>query len=327
MLFCKIGKLLYTLIICYNTKNKHKRGVKMFKSKKLLRALSLLIAAIVFISTACSHDSADDNSQLNNEEISSTYESSTTEPLTKTTDENATETIVNSETQSSSITSASTEVQTAATQKTSSKTQNTNPYNTPEKIISYYNECANNVKLNASKVVKNYEKRKVGELKVPQSLQATAESILKSTMKDDTDPIEFTTKEEIKENFIVPTKDYVSTLKISDITDATCKSNGDYYEINIKLKNEKNPVSGKGVGAACDVIEAYEVAQKAPSFLKDFSTYYSNCEISATINKKSGQMIHATYTTPVKLDVTVDLFGTHNATVNFTFIKDYSITY
>lgn len=196
-----------------------------------------------------------------------------------------------------------------------------------EEMIAYFNKCANKVKTGATKVVKNHEKRIVGEVVVPDVLQSMAEDLLKSNMKDDTDPIVYATKEEIRDNFLVPNQDYVSCVKASDVVKADCTDNGKEYVIYLKLKDEKNPRAGSGVGSVCDVIETYEIAEKAPSFLEEFSTEYYDCEVTATIDKATGRMTHAVYSTPLKLNVVVSLFGTHSASVGLTFVKDYSITY
>lgn len=200
-------------------------------------------------------------------------------------------------------------------------------FSTTAEMVAYFNECANKVKTEATKVVKNSEKRIVGVIKVPDVLQSMAEDLLKNNMKDDTEPIVYDTKEEIRDNFLVPNQDYVSLLTAADVLQATCKDNGKEYEIYFKLKDEKNPTAGKGVAAVCDVIEAEEIAAKAPSFLKEFSTYYRGCEVKATIDKATGRMTHAIYSTPVTLNVVVELFGTHSASVELTFVKDFSITY
>ncbi len=216
--------------------------------------------------------------------------------------------------------------------------ENTEQPNTPDdkeesdemttaEIVEYFNKSANNIKKNATKVVKNYEKRIVRELKVPDVLQSTADSLIKTAMKDDTDPIVYSTKEDIRNNFLVPNQDYVSVLKPEYLEKAKIKDNGKEYEIYFLLKDEENSTSGKGVGSVCDVIEAYEVKESAPSFLTKFSTYYFDCEVKATIDKETGKMTHIIYSTPVNLDVSVNLFGNHDAKVGFTFIKDYTITY
>ncbi len=196
-----------------------------------------------------------------------------------------------------------------------------------KEIVEYFNSCANKVKTDATTVVKNFENREVGELVVPAILQSTADTLISSLISDDTDPITYSTKDEIKANFIVPEQEYVSKLTADDVVEATCTDKGDTYEIHILLKDEKNPSAGKGVGAVCDVIEAHEVSEKAPDFVTELSTNYHNCQVTATIDKENGRMIHAVYSTPVTLSVTVDLLGTHNISAEFTYIKDFSITY
>jgi hypothetical protein len=196
-----------------------------------------------------------------------------------------------------------------------------------EELVAYFNECANKVKTEATKVVKNYEKRNVGDIIVPSALQSTADTMMNKYMADDTEPIVYATKEEIRDNFIVPDQDYVSCLKASDVVKADCKDNGKEYVIYLKIKDEKNPRAGSGVGAVCDVIETHEIADKAGSLLEEFSTEYYDCEVTATIDKATGRMTHAVYKTPLKMLMVVNMFGTHSVGADITFIKDYTITY
>lgn len=200
-------------------------------------------------------------------------------------------------------------------------------FSSTEELVEYFNKCANKVKADATKVVKNYEKRNVDDLVVPKALESMSGTFINEVMADDTEPIVYATKEEIRENFIVPGQDYVSRLKASDIVKADCKDNGKEYVIYFKLKDEKNPKAGSGVGSVCDVIETHEIAEKAPSFLEEFSATYYNCEVTATIDKATGRMTHAVYSTPLTMSVVVNLLGTHNVGASITFIKDYSITY
>ena len=180
---------------------------------------------------------------------------------------------------------------------------------TKEEIVDYFNTAINKVKPNAKKVVKNYEKRTVNEV-----------------MGDDTEPMVWATKEEIMSQFIVPEQSYSSKLKADWVTSAVCEDKGDTYEITLKLKDHKNPTAGVGVGAVCDVIETHEIAEKA-SFIEEFSTQYYNCVVKATIDKATGNVIHANYTTPLVMIMRVNLFGTHSGNMGFTFEKDYTITY
>lgn len=197
-----------------------------------------------------------------------------------------------------------------------------------DEIVTFFNQSINNVKPTATKVVKNYEKRKFHEDKteIPEAIESVAASMMSSMMGDDTEPIVYATKEEIRANFIVPEQDYSSKLKSDWVKEASCKDNGNEYVIYIKLKDHKNPTAGNGVGAVCDVIETHEVANKV-SFVEEFSTMYYNCEITATINKATGNVTHIRYSTPLLLNMTVNLFGTHTGVIAFTFEKDYTITY
>ena len=197
-----------------------------------------------------------------------------------------------------------------------------------DEIVAFFNQSINKVKPTATKVVKNYEKRKFHEDKteIPEALESVAGSMMSSMMGDDTEPIVYATKEEIRANFIVPEQDYSSKLKSEWVKEASFKDNGSEYVIYIKLKDHKNPTAGNGVGAVCDVIETHEVANKV-SFVEEFSTLYYNCEITATVNKATGNVTHIRYSTPLLLNMTVNLFGTHTGVIAFTFEKDYTITY
>lgn len=199
---------------------------------------------------------------------------------------------------------------------------------TTEEIVAYFNKNANRVKTEATKVVKHYEDREIKEIVAPKALQGMAESMVTTFMADDTEPVEYATREEIVENFQVPKQSYVSCLKVEDVQKATCKDMGDYYEITIIVKSEDNPTAGKGVGAAFDVIEPEEVEGKS-DMVDDFSTRYSNCTVVAKFDKATNRMTHVNYMIPTKLmlTVTVPLAGTHSASIDMSFEKDYTITY
>lgn len=201
------------------------------------------------------------------------------------------------------------------------------PYSTIPEIVELFNTAVNRVKPEAVKVTKNYEKRNVTKLELPSALQSMSDTFINDVMKDDTEPIVYATKEEIRDNYMVPNQDYGSKLKASDVEKAVCKDNGKEYEVYILVKSQKNPTAGSGVGSAFDVIESNELAQKAPAFLKEFTTEYYNCVVKVNIDKASGRVTHANYSTPLVMNVVVNLLGTHNVVVGVTFEKDYTIEY
>ena len=201
------------------------------------------------------------------------------------------------------------------------------PEEIPE-IVELFNQSANRIKTEASKVVKNYEKRNSNEeeLVVPAALESIAKSAFKTFLSDDTEPIVYDTKEEIVAEYIVPGQSYVSKLTPDTVKSATCTDNGSTYTIHIKLKDEKNPTAGKGIGAVCDVIEAAEVAEKT-SIVESFSTEYYDCEVRVTVDKESDRVISANYIVPLVLKIKVNMFGTHNFALALSFEKDYTIYY
>lgn len=212
--------------------------------------------------------------------------------------------------------------------KTDKKDDKENKEKTTEEIVELFNTSANKIKGEATKVVKNYEHRTVNEdkLVVPSSLQGLAEDMIKRFMTDDTEPIEYTTKEDIAENYMVPSQSYVSKLTVDDVQEASCKDNGSEYEITIKAKEQKNPTAGVGLAAAFDVVEANEVSEKT-SLIEKFDTIYHDCVVKCKIDKETGRMTWANYTTPLVLDCTVRVFTSVNASVGLTFEKDYNIYY
>ena len=284
--------------------------------KKIITLISLaLICALLFASCA------NDKPESSIPESTTAFEE-VTESQIVTEAEEATSAV------SEEITEASSDVAQNVSQTETAETTAASIPTSVDEIVAYFNTAANKIKPEAKKVVKNYEKRTVNEdkLVLPSALESTARNMLSSLMKDDTEPIVYETREDITNEFIVPDQSYVSRLKSEWVKSATMTDNGGEYIIRIKLKDQSNPSAGNGIGAVCDVIEVSEVAEKA-SFVEKFTTDYYNCEVVATVDKASGKVVHMNYLTSVVLEMTVNMFGTHDGSVGFTFEKDYSITY
>lgn len=288
-----------------------------FRRKSILTAFLSIITVLSLLVSGCGKN--EDN-----------------QPDTSTTEAQATESAQQADSSAASEPSSEkgSEVQTenetveASTEEASTEEASEAVPQTKEEIVELFNTAANKIKKNATKVVKNYEKRTVNEDKteIPGALESFAEETIPKVMGDDTEPTVWATREEIVAEYIVPEQNYVSKLKPEWVISAVCEDKGDTYEITLKLKDHKNPTAGVGVGAVCDVIETHEVAEKA-SFVEEFSTQYYNCVVRATIDKATGNVIHTNYTTPLVLIMRVNLFGTHSGTMGFTFEKDYTITY
>lgn len=196
-------------------------------------------------------------------------------------------------------------------------------------IVALFNESANKVKTDATKVVKNYEDREHLEeyLEMPAILESMAGSLMSTVFKDDVDPIEYATKEDIVANYQVPGQTWVSQLTEADVEEATCVDNGTEYEVMLKLYPTKDPADGVGVAKAFDTITPGEIKESAPAMLQEFSTEYFDCVVKCKIDKATGHTTWANYKSPLIMDVVVSFAGTHNARMGLSFEKDYTITY
>lgn len=199
---------------------------------------------------------------------------------------------------------------------------------TTAEIVKIFNDSANRIKGESTKVVKNYEYRTVNteHLVVPSALQSMAEEMMTKFMGDDLEPIEYTTAEEIAEEYMVPAQSYVSVLTEADVKEATLKDNGKEYEITIVAKDCDNPTAGVGVGAAFDVIETAEISAKT-SMIEKFDSKYYDCTVKCKIDKETGKMTWSNYTVSVILDCSVKIVKVFDVKCGMTFEKDYNIYY
>ena len=300
------------------------------KNRKI-SILAIILAMLVVLFTACNSGNkpAEETTTIPQEETT-VYEDETIVNFEEKETEVVSEVVTNEEGETEIITEIVTKEEEKTTKKTEKETEKSTQAKvyTTEEIVALFNESANKIKTDATKVVKNYEKRITNRDKtvIPAAVEGMAEDMLSSLMKDDEKPSVYATREDIVNNYLVPEQNYVSKLQAKDVAKATIKDTGSTYEIYLKLKNQTNPTAGVGVGSVCDVIEAHEVAEDAP-FVDKFTTDYYNCEVKATIDKATGKVVHTTYRTPLVLNITVSMFGKHDISAGFTFEKDYDITY
>ena len=199
---------------------------------------------------------------------------------------------------------------------------------TKAEIIAMFNESANRVKTEATKLVKNYEYKKMLEeyLEVPSVLNGMMDTFMGSVMKDDLEPQEYVGTDMIVEKYPVPRETWSSKLTEADVTEATCIDNGAEYEITLKLAETINPTVGSGVAAAMDTITEEDKAG-IPDMVSKMDMRYFDCVIKCKIDKATGRTVWSNYTSPVVFDCEVKMFGTHAVKMGLSFEKDYTITY
>lgn len=312
-------------------KNKEKTGRKIKLSEELGLAVSVFVVAVVIIfggnALGLFGSEAEEPTQAA-ATVSQTQQTpqSTAQPVTQ----GASTTVP-----TTPAPTAPADTQTTAPQATSTTsaadTQTTAPAaseKTTAEIVALFNESANRIKGEATKVVKNYEYRTVNNehLVVPDALQSTAEEMMTKFMGDDLEPIEYATAEEIAAEYMVPDQSYVSKLTEADVKEATCTDNGTEYEIKIVAKDCTNPTAGVAVGSAFDVIETAEISEKT-SMIEKFDSSYYNCFVRCKIDKATGRMTWSNYTVSVIIDCKAKIVKVFDIKCGMTFEKDYTITY
>ncbi len=198
------------------------------------------------------------------------------------------------------------------------------------KVIEYFNESSNRVKTEAVKVVKNFENRTYNDdkLELPAAIKGVGKSILESKVTDITEPVEYTTPEDIISRYPAPGQEWSSTLTEDEVEAAACVENGDEYEITLKLYDCVDPEPGKGTSKAMDCLNVPTVRDTAPPFITSFSAEYYDCVIRCRVEKETGRVIWANYTAPVIIKIGLDAgFTQFDAQIGITFEKDYTVTY
>lgn len=208
--------------------------------------------------------------------------------------------------------------------------KNKNDAEKKEKIVAYFNESSNRVKTEATKVIKNFEKRTHNEdkLVLPSAIRAVGKSLLESEITDITEPVEYTHPDEIDVRYPAPNARWSSKLTAEDVESATCTENGDEYEITLVLKPCVDPEPAKGTSKAMDCLDVPTVRDSAPSFITAFSAEYYDCVIRCRVEKATGRVVWSNYTAPVVLRVGLDAgLVEFDAEIGLTIEKDYTVIY
>ena len=197
---------------------------------------------------------------------------------------------------------------------------------TTAEIVAYYNEAANKIKTEASKVTRNYEDLQHNEeyLQAPGPLQSIGAGLISSFLKKDETPVDYA-GQEIIDNFPVKGQTYVSNAKESDVAEASCIDEGTTYKIKLKFIEATDPTD-TGAATAFNIIKAEEV-YSAASVVKNFTCKYYDATIECTVDKASGHITQINYCLPIIMNVTAQVVVSLDAQVGMTFIDDYTITY
>lgn len=203
---------------------------------------------------------------------------------------------------------------------------------TKEEIIALYNQASNRVKNEAKKITRNFKNTRYDTNRsvLPSALESMANPMVEKYVKDDVEPVDYLTKEEMIENYPAPKQIYSSKLTTADVDEATCVDNGKEYVITLKLASCKNPSPGVKVGAACHIMDVNSITSSdaAKSMINKFDAVYSGCVIKCKIDKATNRVTWANFYTPFVIDADINVvFSNVIAKVYMSYERDYTITY
>lgn len=198
---------------------------------------------------------------------------------------------------------------------------------TTEEIVALFNESANKVKTNAKKATRNYQDMRINKLEVPSALQALADGAIEKFVKPNMTP-EVYEGELVAEKYPVSGTDFASKLKPEYLETITCTDNGTEYVIDIKMKDQMNPVyrSGEGVGSIFWTMNIDDIANNAPGFESAELSYY-DCTATAKIDKATGNMTYSKFVYNFDMDVKIKMVVSLQAKASLTVDEEYVMEY
>lgn len=194
-----------------------------------------------------------------------------------------------------------------------------------EEIIALFNKSADNVKVNATVVQRNFKKQQHLEDKteLPSVLQSVANPIISKVLTDNNEVKVHDTKERIIEKFPVGNETWSSKATAADIKEATCTDDGTSYNITLKYVDGTDPV-GTGVANSFTMLKVEDLKETAGSLVKSGSFSYFDAVITCKIDKATGNMTWVNYHLPIVMTVET---AVATGKVGMMIEEDFTITY
>lgn len=199
--------------------------------------------------------------------------------------------------------------------KPSSSSNTVDPLSTTEGIVNYCNRA-----LNSAKAAKpGYSKTFVREIKGSNS--GVSPIIARAIKQNKTTTMK--KGDDCTDDFPAGGYSWSSKLRASDLKSAECKKNGAYYDITLKLKDEKNPAKGEAssYGRVMTVIDAAEASKMVPG-VKDVNMNYHDGYVFARIDAKTGKLVKAEFSAAA--DISASLLGAGISAKNVVSTETFS---
>ena len=199
---------------------------------------------------------------------------------------------------------------------------------TKEEIVALFNESANKVKKNATKVIRKYENlRKDKDMcDYPPAWDFAGGVLVNTWVVNHDTPIVYTEKDLIRENFPVKGKDWSSKLTAKDVDVAKLTETDGEYHIELNLAYCKNPAVDTGVCAVMEEVNLAKVRELV-DYITRCDTEYYDCKIECTIEKDTGNLTNIKYTQPMVFGLTTELIRVLEGTFAMTIESEFEIFY
>lgn len=165
---------------------------------------------------------------------------------------------------------------------------------TKEEIVEYYKAANAKVKSQAKSITRTYNRASnyngVIETGSNPLLSRIGKAVMGKFLTEDLEPKTFVSRDEIAANF--PPANTVCALSADDVENATCTDKGDFYEMEIHMLPEVDPVNGKGTGAVSTIITKQEITDAVAGYVEisDIHCDYENVYLIAIIDKATGDI-------------------------------------
>ena len=216
-----------------------------------------------------------------------------------------------------------------ATSAPAAQTPSTGAPATTEEIVALFNESANKVKTTAKKATRNYQDMRINSLEVPSALQSICDSAIEKFVKPNMTP-EVYEGELVAEKYPVSGTDFASKLKPEYLETITCTDNGAEYVIDIKMKDQLNPVyrGGEGVGSIFWTMDPNSISENLPvGEVEKFDLFYHDCVATAKIDKATGNMTYSKFVYNFDMDFGIKLGLSLTAKASLTVDEEYVMEY
>lgn len=178
---------------------------------------------------------------------------------------------------------------------------------TKGEIVEYYKAANAKVKAQAKSVTRVYNRASnyndVIETGNNPLLSKIGKAVMGRFLTEDLEPKTFATRDEIAGAF--PPSNAVCGLTPEDVETATCTDKGAFYEIEIHMLPEVDPVNGKGTGAVGTIITKQEITDAVAGYvdISEIHCDYENVYLIASISKGSGDITELYVHMPMYLNL------------------------